>query len=180
MIKLAYERYHTFMFRGSMISVPEAHDYVAVDNDGTICSFAHQPMIHEGCYYDGFEADEELLEWTPFCIGRDKEIAGMIFFKQKHDGIIELIPLDRLGEYARCFINGTSYAFKKHHSWIAVEGDGEVASYYNKPVYDEDMDCWWSSSECETIATKSNLEPGLYRIIQLPNGIYEGELQCPR
>lgn len=176
MIKLAYERYHTFAFRGVRISIPESHDYVAVDKDGIITSFAHQPILCEDSYYiDNQVSDESPLDWTPFCIGRDESIARMVFFKQRSKGSIELIPLDSMGEYVRCLIEGVPYAIKHNHQWAAFDGDGALWSFALYPYYDKALDAWIADCDAALVASDAHRVDGLYKIIQLPNGIYEGE-----
>lgn len=176
MIELAYTSFHTFAFRGSMVTMPEAHNYVAVDSDGIITSFANQPILHDGYYQDAHVTDESPIDAVPFCIGRDKLLASSIFRKQNNEGIIELVPLESTGEYIRCCIEGAQYAIKSNHKWVAFDGDGCLWSFAACPIYDEDLDAWISSNEAELIASATHRVDGhRYKIIEQPDSSFRAE-----
>lgn len=175
MFELAYNGFHAFMFQGSMITMPEAHNYVAVDRDGIISSFVHQPILRDGFFQDSNIEDETPIKWTSFCIGRDQSIPPGVFCKQKNGSIIELVPLESTSQYIQCTIEGAQYAVKSNHKWVASDGDGCLWSFAACPVYDEDLDAWISDNDSDLVASTHHIDGFLFEIIEQPDNSYRAE-----
>ena len=72
-------------------------------------------------------------------------------------------------------IEGETYKIKSHHRWAAFDGDSCLWSFVVAPAYDKDLNMW--ISEADLVASSTRRLSGLYKIIELPDGSYEGQLE---
>nr|DAT03868.1 MAG TPA: hypothetical protein [Caudoviricetes sp.] len=81
-------------------------------------------------------------------------------------------------EYIKVTIEGETYKVKSNHQWAAFDGDSCLWSFATCPSYNDNLNFWISDDgDFDLLSFSTCRFSGLYKIIEQPDGSYEGQLE---